>query len=96
MHARITRVQVAVDKIEEARAKVAGLLPEIRSIPGLKEFINVVNDDGGGVTIALYNSKEELEAATPRVSEILSGLAGLFTSAPTSEAYEVDTHEVID
>ncbi len=96
MHARITRVQVAVDKIEEARARVAGLVPEIRSIPGLKEFINVIRDDGGGVVIALYNSKEELDAATPRVSEIMSGMAGLFSSPPTSEAYEVDSHEIID
>ncbi len=96
MHARITRVQVAVDKIEEARTQIAGLVPELRSIPGLKEFINVIKDDGGGVAIAIYNSKAELDAATPRVSEILSGMASLFTAAPSSEAYEVDIHETIE
>ncbi len=96
MHARITRVQVAADKIDEARAQIAALVPEIRSLPGLKEFINVIKDDGGGVAIAIYNSKAELDAATPRVSEILSGMASLFTAAPSSEAYEVDIHETIE
>ena len=96
MHARITRVQVAVDKIEEARGRIADLLPEIKSIPGLKEFINVIKDDGGSVVIALYNSKADLDAASPRVQKIWGGLADLFSSAPEAEEYEVENREIIE
>ena len=96
MHARITRVQIAAGKIEEARARVKDLLPEIKSVPGLKEFVNVLRDDGGGVVIALYNSKADLDASTPRVKEIWGGLADLLSAAPDSEEYEVENRELID
>ncbi len=96
MHARITRVQIAAGKNEDERARVKDLLPDIKSIPGLKEFVNVIKDDGGGVVIALYNSKADLDASTPRVKEIWGGLADLFSAAPESEEYEVENRELID
>ncbi len=96
MHARITRFQVAAGKIEETRARVKDLLPEIKSVPGLKEFVNVLRDDGGGVVIALYNSKADLDASTPRVKEIWGGLAELLATAPEAEEYEVENREIIE
>ncbi len=96
MYIRVTRFEDKVDKIDEARALAWRLIPEIRQISGLKEFINAQRDDGSGVTIAVYASQADAEAAGPKAKELWSRFSNVWASPPVTEEYEVRIHEVID
>ena len=65
-------------------------------IPGLKEFINAQSDDGKGITIAVYASKTEAEAALPKARGFWGQFADMWASPPVSEEYEVRIHEVVN
>ncbi len=96
MYIRVTRFEDKVDKIDEARALAWRLIPEIRQISGLKEFINAQRDDGSGVTIAVYASQADAEAAGLKAKELWSRFSNVWASPPVTEEYEVRIHEVID
>ena len=70
MYIRVTRFEDKVDKIDEAQALAWRLIPEIRQISGLKEFINAQRDDGSGITIAVYAGQADAEAALPKAKEL--------------------------
>ncbi len=95
MYVRVTRFANKPDKIDEAQALAQKLLPDIKSIPGLKVFINAQRDDGKGVTIALYSSKEAADAAHPKAKDLWSRFGDLWLTPPDSEDYKVRMLEVI-
>ena len=96
MYIRVTRFEDKVDKIDEAQALAWRLIPEIRQISGLKEFINAQRDDGSGITIAVYAGQADAEAALPKAKELWSRFSDVWASPPVTEEYEVLIHEVID
>lgn len=95
MYIRVTRFEDKAENIKEARALAQKLVPEIKQIPGLKEFINAQHDDGKGITIAVYASQADAEAALPKANELWSRFADMWASPPVTEEYEVRIHEVI-
>lgn len=95
MYIRVTRFEDKPDKIKEAQALAEELLPEIKKIPGLKEFINAQRDDGKGVTIAVYASKHDADAAAPKAQAFWRQFTEMWASAPVSEEYEVRIREVM-
>ncbi len=95
MYVRVTRFENKPEKIEDARALSQRLVPEIRQIPGLKEFINAEHGDGKGITIALYGSKAEADAALPRAKQFWGQFKDMWASPPVTEEYEVGIYEVI-
>ncbi len=44
MFARITRYRMKPESVESAKAKLIELKPQIMSLPGMKNFINVMNE----------------------------------------------------
>ncbi len=72
------------------------MLPgELKSVPGLKQFIDLTREGGSGLTIAIYESKEAADAALPKLREILGHFHDMRTSLPVVTEYEVLLDEIL-
>jgi hypothetical protein len=94
MYARVTTYTCKPDNVDEGIGVAEGLLPQIKALPGLKEFICTGRfDDGKCVVVALYDSKANAEAADEKVRELWRHFEHVLASAPEPEAYTVFIHE---
>jgi hypothetical protein len=87
MYARITRYEVAADKIAEAHEIADGALPSIRRFPGLKAFTNLMRDDGKGLIVAVYENKAAAGAAAPLVRQYWAKFASVLLVAPRLQEF---------
>lgn len=96
MYARVTTFAVKPEKEDEAAQLAVNLLPgELRTVPGLRQFIDLTREGGTGLTIAIYESKEAADAALPKVREILGQFHDMRTSLPVVTEYEVLLDEIL-
>jgi hypothetical protein len=94
MYARITTYTCKKGYVDDGVSVARGLLPQIKSLPGLKEFICTGRmADGRCVTIAIYESKAKAEAAAPKLNELWSNFDHVLASEPEPEGYTVFIHE---
>lgn len=90
MYARVSRYQMKSGSFEEAQRMVESMRPQIKAIPGIRDWLNVGRaDDGKGVVIALYDSKEAAEAALGSARQIWAQFADHLAAEPEVEAYDV-------
>jgi hypothetical protein len=94
MYARITTYTCKKGYVDDGVSVARGLLPRIKALPGLKEFICTGRmADGKCVTIAIYESKAKAEAAAPQLNELWSRFDHVLASKPEPEGYTVFIHE---
>lgn len=90
MYARVSRYQMKSGSFEEAQRMVESMRPQIKAIPGIRDWLNVGRaDDGKGVVIALYDSKEAAEAALEAAGTIWAQFADHLAEQPEIEGYDV-------
>ena len=90
MFARITPYQMKTDTLDDAKAKIEALKSQVMGLPGIKQFINVVDDETGkGYVISLVESREVSDANAAQVSAIWGQFAEHLTAMPTPEGYDV-------
>ena len=77
MHVRVTHYRVKPGRVDEAVAGRDELMPEIERIPGLKRYMNLWNDDGTGLVVAVYESKAAAEASAETAKAMWSRLSDL-------------------
>ena len=92
MYARITTFHLIPDKMNDATALAEDMKAEIMSIPGLKHWFDTGNEDGNCAVIAIYESRDAAEAATPTAKEMFSRFAEYMDSEPQPQGYEVLVH----
>jgi hypothetical protein len=96
VYARVTTFAVKPEKEDEAAQLAIHLLPaKLRTVPGLKQFIDLTREGGSGLTIAIYESKEVADAALPKLREILGRFQDMRTSLPVVTEYEVLLDEIL-
>ena len=95
MYARVTQYQLKADRVEEAIARLEGLIPEIRAIPGLVELIDCYNEDGAGVAVAIYESEEAATAALEKVGAIWGQFADFLAAEPKPEFFSNVLRETV-
>ena len=91
MYARVINSQLAVGKTEDAvsiwRDKVA---PAIKQAKGFKgAYLMGDRGTGKGLTITLWETKEDADAMNASLSQTLALFDGLFAAQPSLETYEV-------
>ena len=89
MYARITKYRMKPESLNDATALVEELMPEIKALPGVLQFINVCNDDGNGYIVSIVDSQANSDANQERVRAIWSRFADYLAEMPTPEGYNV-------
>ena len=90
MHASVIEGKFIAEKRDEAVAVMEELVDELSSkVEGLRAIIVLDRGDDVGTTVALYETKENFEAAAPVAREILGKLAPYFAEMPERSGCEV-------
>ena len=90
MFARITPYQMKPEKMEEALALIEKLKPRIMGLPGLKQLINLSNDDGSGYIISVVESQATSDQNAAAVQAIWAEFKDHLQSMPTPQGYGVN------
>jgi len=91
MYARVINSPLIPDKIDEAvsiwRDKVA---PAIKQAKGFKgAYLIGDRETGKGLTITLWETKEDADAMNASLPQNLALFEGLFAAQPSLETYEI-------
>lgn len=87
MYSRITHYQFDTAQTDAMLAQMDSLKQQIQAIPGISICVSNWREDGNGVTVAVYNSQEEAEAAAETVQGIWASMGQYLTSTPSTEVY---------
>ena len=93
MFARVTRYQMKPGSIDEAMSVLEGLKPQIMAMPGMIDFLNVIDDDGNGYVISVVDSQETSDANQPTVAGLWANFADFLTGPPSATGHNVMMHE---
>lgn len=89
MYARITQFKMKPGSRDDVSAIMEGLKDQILQLPGLTQFINVMDDDGAGYVVSL----SELAQTPPDAAEKIKAIWGAFSdyveSVQSPESFEV-------
>jgi len=89
MFARVTHYKMKPGSRDAATAKMEGLKDRILGMPGMHNFINVMNDDGTGYVIALVESEDVSNANAENVQALWGEFAGFLEEMPTPQGFDV-------
>ena len=93
MFARITRYRMKPESVDAAMAMLEQLKPQIMALPGLLNFINVMNADGSGVVISVIESEEISDANQDKVAALWGQFGDHLVGPPEAEGYNVLMNE---
>ena len=96
MYARVTTIQGAPGKIDDAKGHVQEqTLPQLQKMEGFKGFVALGDRQSGKVLgVAFWESEEALRATEQAVSDVRSGAAGAADGIVAGvEQYEVLVNE---
>ena len=93
MYARITRYRMKPESVDAATALLETLKPQIMSLPGMKNFINVMNADGAGYVVSVVESEAVSTANQDKVQALWAQFADYLAEAPVPEGYNVLMNE---
>ncbi len=94
MFARITKYRMKPEAIEAAKAKLNELKPRIMSMPGMRNFINVMNSDGSGYVISVVENEQVSNANQEAVQALWANFADYLAEPPSAEGFDVLMNEV--
>ena len=91
MYARVISSQVVAGKIDDAtsiwRDKVAPGLKDAKGFKGA--YLTGDRETGKGVTITLWETREDADAMNALLPQTLALFDGMFAGQPSLETYEV-------
>lgn len=89
MFARVTKYKMKPGSQKAATALLIELKGEIMDMPGMHNFVNVMNEDGSGFVISVVECEATSDANAEKVKALWSMFAEHLESAPTPEGYDV-------
>jgi heme-degrading monooxygenase HmoA len=91
MYARVINSQLVSGRTDEAvsiwRDKVAAMIQQAKGFKGA--YLVGDRETGKGLTITLWESKEDADAMNAALPQTLALFDGLFAAQPSLETYEV-------
>lgn len=88
MFARITEYKMKTGTREAATEKLNAMKAQIMAMPGMMQFINVMNADGSGYVVALVDSKEASDA-NAEAAAAWAQFADYLEATPTPKGFDV-------
>ena len=92
MYARITPFKMKPGSKDTATKLVEGLKTQIMALPGIHEFINVIDDTGAGYVISLTDVQTATPETNEKIKQIWGGFAEHLEAAPAASSYELIAH----
>jgi hypothetical protein len=89
MFARVTPYQLKSGEREAALATLEKMKADIMKLPGLKQFINVLGEDGSGYVISLVESQEISDSNADQVRALWGRMGPHLAAMPTPQGGEV-------
>ena len=89
MFSRVTPYQLKDGEHDAAIVTMNEMKADIMALPGLKQFINVLGEDGKGYVISVVESKEASDANMERVKALWGRMGPHLAAMPTPEGGEV-------
>lgn len=89
MFARITQYQMKPDSKQAATELMHSLKDQIMGMPGIQNFVNVMNEDGSGYVIAVVESEASSDANNEKVAALWSQFSDHLLSTPKPVGYDV-------
>jgi hypothetical protein len=89
MFARVTPYQLKSGEREAALATLQEMKADILALPGLKQFINVLGEDGSGYVISLVESEEISDANAEKVRALWGRMGPHLAEMPTPQGGDV-------
>ncbi|NNE22948.1 MAG: hypothetical protein HKN11_10090 [Rhizobiales bacterium] len=93
MFARVTNYRMKPGSIDTAMAMLDDLKPQIMALPGLKQFINMMNDDGTGCVVSVVESEEQSNANQAAVQALWAQFADHLAEPPTMTGFNIIMNE---
>ncbi|WP_424943709.1 hypothetical protein [Aliiroseovarius crassostreae] len=89
MFSRVTEYKMKAGTREAATEKLNAMKSQIMAMPGMVQFINVMNEDGSGYVVALVDNKETSDANAEAVQAAWDQFADYLEATPTPKGYDV-------
>ena len=89
MYARVTKYKMKPGSREASTSLLNELKSQIMGMPGVHNFVNVMNDDGSGYVISVVESRETSDANAENVKALWANFAEHLEGPPTPEGYDV-------
>jgi len=87
--ARITHYKMKSESRDAATDLMNSLRDQIKSMPGVQHFLNVLNADGSGYVVAVVESEAVSQANDKTVTTLWSNFADYLEAPPKPEGYDV-------
>jgi len=92
MFARVTKYKMKTSSIDAAKAQVEQMKDQIMALPGLQQFINVIDDEGNGYVISIVTDKATSDANADKVKALWGQLADHLEAMPVPEGFDVNNN----
>ncbi|MCB1332556.1 MAG: hypothetical protein KDK26_02665 [Roseivivax sp.] len=89
MFARVTPYKMKPSATADAEALMHKLKDQIMALPGVKQFVNVMDDTGKGYVISLVESREISDGNQEKSKAIWAHFGPHLEAMPTAEGYDV-------
>ena len=89
MFARITKYRIRAEAIDTVRAELDRVKDEIMALPGLKQFVNVLAEDGSGYAVALVDTREPSPLGRSKIEDLWARFSVYLEAPPTVESFAV-------
>ena len=89
MYARVTPYKMQPGTKAAATERLATMKDMIMGMPGMQQFINVMNEDGSGYVIAVVESEQVSNANAESVKSAWGQMAEFLEEMPTPQGYDV-------
>ena len=85
MYCRVTHVQFDASKEHEIVEVMESKRETMMALPGIQSVCTIVTGEGEITSFAVYDTKENFDAASTEVMKIMGGLAAYFTAPPVGK-----------
>ena len=85
MYCRVNHIQFDASKEHEIVELLESKRETMMSLPGIQSICTIVTGEGEITSFAVYDTKENFDAATPEVGKIMGGFAAYFTAPPVGK-----------
>lgn len=85
MYCRVTEIQFDHSKKQEVIDLLESLRSEMMSFNGIQSVCTIETGEGQITSIAVYDTQENFNTASPDVAKMMGGFAAYFTAPPVGK-----------
>ncbi|UWQ07955.1 hypothetical protein [Aliiroseovarius crassostreae] len=89
MFARVTEYKMKAGSRAAATETLTAMKAKILAMPGMMQFINVMNEDGSGYVVALVESEATSNANAEAVAAAWAQFSDFLETTPTPKGFDV-------